>query len=74
MLSQTTFSSLQPTWDIKAGGSANSASRPNASCKPVDWDSGSMLTTVMERVRVLDIPAIRCNNFVTVSLGSEVET
>lgn len=51
------FKSLRRiTWDVKGLGRATSTKRPNASCKPVDWDSGSMLTTVIDLL--LDVPAM----------------
>lgn len=42
------------TCAVKGLGRAISASRPNASCKLVDWDSGSILTTVIDLF--LDVP------------------
>lgn len=42
------------TCAVKGHGRAISASRPNASCKLVDWDSGSILTTVIDLF--LDVP------------------
>ena len=41
---------------MKGSGRAASPNRPNASCNSVDWDSGSMLTTVISLI--LDVSTI----------------